>query len=259
MISSVTTVPDGYGSASPLASIDDYGADPDKRDCLTERVPFAASLYRQMRSMRGDAYTKSTSGYVHSEHLAIARQQAAWMRAGERLSANSVPLTSDEKLAYWVLVYNLRSELNETRASIRRRLSGRHRAAVGPTDADIDEALAKLLGNAFVRTWRTVGTDLDTPPPPTYWPVNPGAVDWAIGTDSAGNLSAWFSARCHLVIEVQRTPGLSDADFLYLVNVQLWDMVDRMLPAWATVNWAVGITAGGFHLDLDNLDYTGMT
>jgi len=59
------------------------------------------------------------------------------------------------------------------------------------------------------------------------------------------------------VIEVVRPAGLTDADYLYLVNVQLFRLLDDMLPSTATFNWAEDVTTG-FLLDVSHLDYTGI-
>jgi hypothetical protein len=48
------------------------------------------------------------------------------------------------------------------------------------------------------------------------------------------------------------------AQFLELVNVHLYQLLDRMLPAWATFDWAMDLSDDGFSLDLDDLDFKGM-
>ena len=117
----------------------------------------------------------------------------------------------------------------------------------------MDEACANLLSEAFVRTWRRYGVSLSAPPTQTYWPgVNPGPSSYSLGG------GAWMSERCHLVVEVVPPASIADADFLHLVNVELFRMLDELLPAWATFDWATGITSG-FLLDISQLDYGGLT
>ena len=50
---------------------------------------------------------------------------------------------------------------------------------------------------------------------------------------------------------------MSNEDYLHLLNVELFELLDEMLPAWATANWAEDVSAG-FLLDISQLDYTGM-
>jgi len=115
-----------------------------------------------------------------------------------------------------------------------------------------DEAVATLLGAHYVKSWRQTGVDLDTPPLLTYWPgVNPGPASYDIGG------GAWLSERAHLVIEVQTVQGESLGDFLELMNTQLFALLDSLLPAWATFNWATNMGTC-FLLDISQLDFDGL-
>jgi hypothetical protein len=233
-------------------TIGHYGGGLDKTDCVTEAVPYAHTWYRELVNMRGSAYSGKTSGLVHAENLAIARSEQARTRASERYTANMLPGSADEKLPYWVKVLGVVSGPNDDDYLVRARCAAHYRAGVGPTIANEDEAIAALLGPAFVRCWRQEGADLATPPPITYWPViAPGPADHSLGG------GCWLSERSHLVIEVVQPASMTTADFLRLMNVDQYRLLDTMLPAWATFNWAIGVTTG-FVLDVDELDFHGM-
>ena len=110
-----------------------------------------------------------------------------------------------------------------------------------------------LLGDHFVQTFRQTGTDLDNPPAQTYWPViNPAP---AFNNLDLGG-GPWLSERAHLVVDVQRLPGESLLDFLNLMNVHLFLLLDRMTPMWSTFNWAINVD-DGFLLDISDMDFDG--
>jgi hypothetical protein len=90
------------------------------------------------------------------------------------------------------------------------------------------------------------GTDLDTPTEPTFWPGGfhgPDAL--SIGGDP------WMSRRAHLRVEVEQQPGTTLAEFLQIMNVQLPQLLDGMLPSWVTWNWSQG--DDGFRVGIDRI------
>jgi hypothetical protein len=107
------------------------------------------------------------------------------------------------------------------------------------------------LGDAYVDASFAIGSDLETPPTLTYWPgVNPGDASYSLGG------GAWISERSHLFVEVQRPSGSTDGDFHQLINVQAFQLLDRILPSYCTFSVALG---GGFILDVSQLDFVGLT
>jgi len=250
----VTIDPSGPPLTERRRTFADYGGSVDKADSETEGItPYAYGWYREFKNMRGSAYRADMAGLVHAENLAFARQNAAVTRSGEKLAANRLPGTSDEKLQSWInaLAVDLRQEDRDS--DIRQRAAAKFRAVVGPTLQNEDDSIADMLGEAFVRTWRIEGVDLATPPTQTFWPgVNPGPVGYSLGG------GAWLSERAHLTVEVQQPATMTDTDFLTLTNVYLFDLLDAMLPAWATFNWAIGLSFGCFILDVSRLDFTGL-
>lgn len=240
------------------ASIGDYGGATDKKDSDTEgRRPYAWTWYREMQASRGSAYTTKSGTLVHAENLAIARNRMAISRAAEKLVTNALPSTADERLDYWRTVMRLHVRPGEPEWQTRQRAASQFRLSAGPTVTNVDEACAVLLGPAFVQCHRQTGLDL-APPPITYWVsgvYGPSSYDLT----GQGITHVWLSERAHLAVEVQIPPGMSTDEFLYLCNVQLYEMLDRMLPAWVTFDWAIGPLSAGFLLDLSDLDFGGLT
>ena len=241
------------------ANIGDYGGATDKKDSETEGSrPYAWTWYREMQASRGSAYTTKTGTLVHAENLAIARNRQAMSRAAEKLVTNAVPSTADERLGYWREAMRLHVRPGEAEWQTRQNAAARFRLASGPTRTNIDAACSALLGQAFVQTWHQTTANLEPAPPITFWK---GGTLGPIGYDisGAGTTGVWLSERAHLTVEVQMPPGMSVDEFLYLCNVQLYDMLDRMMPAWTTFDWAMGPLSAGFLLDLSDLDFTGIT
>ena len=249
----MATVPTGRPAWSRKVRIGDYDGATDKQNVRTETVPYAWTWYQEFTGMLGSGFTNARTGLVHAKKLALARVNMAITRAAEKLRANSHPATADEELSTWVYVLKVRVGPEENRHEIRQRAGARFIATNGPTWTNIDTAFAALLGDSFVQVHRTTGADLDTPPAPTHWPgVNPGSVAYDLGGGT------WLSSRAHFVIEVAKPSDLTDANFLNLVNIELFRLADELFPASATFNWAADIGTG-FLLDISELDFVGLT
>ncbi len=249
-----TMTPTGKPAWSREAAIGDYGGSLDKRDSETEgTVPYAWFCYRELIAIRGSAYSGQLGGtLVHCENLALARVLAHRnFRCPEKFAANALPASADEGLDYWVEVLKVPSKPTDQKWQIRQRCAANYKAATSTTMSTIRAALQDLLGDVFVDATFNEGTDLDTPPTITYWPgVNPGDPGHSLGG------GAWFSERSHLYVEVQQPSGVSTADLDQLINVQAFQLLDRMLPAYVTFSVSIG---GGFFLDVSQFDFTGIT
>jgi len=237
------------GTEAERLTIGDYGGEPDKLDSETEgRVPYAANILAELQAMRGTAYTQTVGRLVDVENLALARFLAATgPRTAEKLRANAVPGTSDERLGYWQRFLAVPQKPGEPRWRLRQKLAAHYKAGDGPTIEAINAALTELLGDVFVSATWDEGASLSAPPTPTFWPdVNPGPAQASLGG------GAWLSTRNHLFVLVQIPSGVSLGQFLTLVNVDMQSLLDRILPAWATFDWA---TSAGFYVATD--DATG--
>jgi hypothetical protein len=258
MTSDVTVALEGNPTWSRDRRIGHYGGALDKTNSLTEgRVPYAWIFYRELRAGRGSAYRTAyegmVTGLVHAENAAIARSEAARWRAGDKLENNALPLTSDETLGSWLQILNVHTFPGDTIHEIRLRCASKYQALAGASARVIDESVEALLGPSFVRTWRITGTDLATPPTPTFWPViNPGPAAYSLGG------GAWLSSRSFYTAEVVKLSTMSTQTFLELMNVHLFQLLDRSVPAWASFDWAIGLSSGGFLLDISDLDFYGM-
>lgn len=258
MAGDVTVTLEGLPSWSRERRIGHYGGALDKENSTTEgRVPYAWVFYRELRAGRGSAYRTvyegTTQGLVHAENLAASRSEAARWRAADKLSNNALPLTSDERLGSWMEILAVETYPGDTMHDIRLRCAAKYQAATGCSERVVDEAVQGLLGAVYVRSWRFDGVDLATPPSPTYWPtINPGPATYSLGG------GAWFSARSHFIVEVQQPAGMSLSTYQELLNVHLFALLDRLVPAWATFDWAMGLSGGGFFLDISDLDFYGM-
>ena len=237
-----------FGEWGDNRNIGDYGGDLEKRNNATEAViPYAAQWWREMHAARGSAYTTKPFTLVDFENLGIARMMSAcFSRNAEKLAANAVPAHADERLGYWVNVLGVPHSINDPQWVLRERCAAHYEAAVAPTVSQVESALRRLLGATFVAVHAFEGTDLDNPPDPTYWPDGQhGPTSYSIGGPT------WMTRRCHLRIEVEQQSGTSIAEFLQLMNVQMFQLLDRMLPAWVTWNWSQG--SDGFRVGVDRI------
>jgi hypothetical protein len=257
MVDTPTITPTGKPCWSRDAAIGDYGGSLDKIASRTEGdAPYAWFVYRELSAMRGSAYAGysalNTNTLVHCEHLALARMLAwANFRLPEQFRANCLPGTADQGLEYWAKVLAVPTKSSDQRWQVRQRCAAHYKAVTDASLSAIQTALSELLGDVYVDATFIEGGLLTTPPTQTYWPsINPGdpALDLGGGT--------WTSERSHLWVEVQQPAGMSDGEFIQLTQVQAFQLLDRMLPAYCSFTVSVG---DGFDLDVDRLDYTGLT
>lgn len=232
----------GTLDGSEKRAIGDYAGDPNKEDSRTEgNAPYSEFLFRELQEQRGTAYSKETGTLVEAENIALARfLSAVGPRLAEKLRANAVPGRSDERLPYWERFLAVPKRLNEPKWRTRQKLAAHYKIGEGPTVNGIRAALTDLLGSAFVDISWAQGTDLANPPAGTYWPtINPGDPTLSLGG------GAWTSERCTLLVEVTRPANMSVEDFLTLMNVDFFALLDRLLPSWATFNWFLSDADGG--------------
>lgn len=230
-----------WGDWIPDRQIGDYDGATDKSDSLTEGdSSYCYDWFVELQAMRGTAYTTKL-GNVDAENFAIARQLGALSRNAEKLEANSLPGTSDEKLETWVQILGVPIRLTDQRWQIRQRAEAKLQAATSNAlPADIDDAVAKLLGPTFVNVHRIRGASLSAATPATYWPiVNPGPSYYSLGG------GAWATDRYFYWVEVQQPASATDGDFNRLMNVDFFELLDQRLPAHMTFGWA---TSEGFIL-----------
>lgn len=224
-----------YGEALGRSTgIGDYGGSLNKGNDTSENpVPYAAQAYRDIQQQRGSAYTTKPNTLVDAENIALARWAAYMHRLPERLKNNlSGPRRSDEGLEYWSKSQGINRRSLESRADLRARCVIHAKPARGATYNNLTEDVSALLGDAFVGITRNHDGSLETPPVNTYWPtVNPGDPSYDLGG------GAWYSTRSQVIVNAQQPAGMSDADFKQLMNVELFDLLDRMVPAWVTVKW----------------------
>jgi hypothetical protein len=237
-----------YGNYGHNRNIGDYGGDLNKTDNTSEAfIPYAAQWYREIHAVRGSAYSTKPYTIVDAENVALSRYMGAvFSRTPEKYSANANPSHSSERLDYWADVLGVTRENDDPDWVIRNRCAAHLKAYPGATIDNVTSSVSALLGEAFVDIHTYYGTDLDNPPVPTFWPG--GASDG--GTLSIGGYT-WLSRRSHIRISVVEPPGMTRTEFLNLMNDQLYQLLDRMLPAWVTWNWSVG--DDGFIIGTDQI------
>lgn len=231
-----------------------YDGATDKTNATRETVPYAWLWYNEYTGAMGSGFTKATSGLVHAMKLALSRMECAVQRGAEKMNANSHPDSCDDLLGEWVSILKVRIRGDETRHEVRQRCAAKFKAVLGNSPSNIDEVVSSLLGAYFQANLRTTGASLAVPPPTTAWPgISPGGPAYDLGGGT------WYSERSHLTVSVSGPSDINDAAFRELFNVELYNELDRDLPAWMTFNGAINASTTGFLLDISHLDFTGLT
>lgn len=211
-----------------------YGGSLNKLNDTTENpVPFAGMIFRDLQEQRGSAFTTKSTSLVTAENIALARQAAYYAyRLPAQLRNNAVPAkSSGPALEYWREVYALPRKAGETEEAFRIRLGEFAKLSPGATYDYFRTSCQSLLGNAFQAITLQGDDTLSTWSANTFWPMNPGAGTYSIGGGD------WYSDRAQVFIDVVQPVGMSSVEFNRLINVDLFDLAQRTLPAWCAPKW----------------------
>ena len=211
--------------------------------------PDAASWLDMLRSMLGSAFTVENISFRGYRSMALARHFAGVAQFAEKIERNSLPATSDDSLMSWADRLGVIVRPRDTASAIRAVCAAKYQAQQGAQLAVVQDSVAAVLGSALVTIHYINGSDLATPPDPTEWPnENPGPAEYDLG-----GVGPWLSARCYVLVEATQPATMTYDDFLFLINVRLFELLDTLMPAWVSFAVATDI---GFNLDIDPLDLT---
>lgn len=224
-----------YGDWGPPRTIGYYGGSVNKRNDTTEHPdPYSAQIYRDLQAQTGDAYTKDPASLVHAKRVAKSRLWASvGYRLPDALRNNSTPGGADMGQEYWSSVLGVQARSGEDQYSLRERQKIHYRAGSrGPTYPNLIEDVSELLGDAFVSITVAHDDQLETPSLGTYWPtINPGNANYDIGG------GAWYSNRAQIIVNARQPSGLTAGEYSQLMNVELFQLLDRSIAITATAQW----------------------
>ncbi len=187
----------------------------------------------------GDAFTQDTVSIIGAESVAIARLLTLAQWQAEKLQNNSLPGTSHDLLLDWAERLGVPFRPSDSIASIRSACEAKYLASAGASQTNIKDSLTKLLAQSLIDVtyfyWRSLVAPADSEDQ-TYWPKNPR--NYLAGDFGLGD-GVWTSTRAHIVIAVQQASGQSFNDLMYLVNVQMYNLLDTMLPAWSSFDFTL--------------------
>ena len=205
----------------------------------------------------GDAFSQEDESIIGAENIAWARLFTLAHWQAEKLVNNSLPATSFDLLLDWATRLGVSFRPTDSIASIRKACVAKYMATGGSTQTNIQDTVSTLLAGSLIDITYFYSGDLSAPPDQTYWAKNPAP-------NSFGDLGlgdgTWTSLRCHILVAVQQASGQGFNDLMYLVCVQLYNLLDVMLPAWATFDFTLneydGFWLNDFHNSL--LGYTAL-
>lgn len=215
--------------------LSDYGASTRKRNDRNEYpTPYAGAVMRDIVAQRGSAYASQQGTLVYAENLAMSRFWGAIAyRFPERLAANLTPSGAGDGLEYWAQYTGVRPRPGDSDDSVRNRVLVHYGSGgKAATYDNLVSGIGGIIGDAFVGLTINHDGNLDTWSANTYWPVkNPGPEEYDLGG------GAWTSDRAHIVINAQRPPGMTPGEYEQIMNVDLFNYVDRAISIWSSVQW----------------------
>lgn len=157
------------------------------------------------------------------EAMAAAVAIAIAWAVNKRLTNQAIPTRMLENLTEWEQILKLRPTVEDTDQERRARVAAKVRGFGNNAIADINDAVAKVLGANYEDT-----LFVDPSNEVTYWPgVNPGPPGFE-----------WASNRAKLSIKMNKN-GLSNKQFIAL-RQSVADLLDALLPSWMTFSIGVG-------------------
>jgi hypothetical protein len=221
---------------------------------LGETLSVTEMMVHSLKAALGDAFTQSDDSIVGAETLALARALTLVQWQGEKLKNNSLPGTSYDLLLDWAARLGVPFRDTDSIASIRAACAAKYMASAGASQTNINDTLTTLMAGSFIDVTYFYSGNLAIAPDETFWPKTPAP-------NNHGDLGlgdgTWSSSRCHILVSVQQASGQSFNDLMYLVNVQMYNLLDTMLPAWASFDFNIGEYTDGFILALDQHDTRG--
>lgn len=188
----------------------------------------------------GSAFTTNDASLVGARNIAISRMVGAMYMLAEKVRNNALPATASDSLLSWADRLGVPVRPGDSVTSIRNACIAKYKLPLGATRQNITDSVTTLLSGALLSITEFKGISLNSPTTRTFWAgINPGPDNFAL--DSRG---AWISDRCHIVISIQQPANMAFDTMLYLINVQMFGLLDILLPAYCTWSWNLGPYVG---------------
>lgn len=214
---------------------EDYGGSPDKTNSRTEATPYAWLQYRELGASLGTAYGDARVGSIHARRLAYARGLAAVLRSEDRRRFNSTPDTAHAKLGDWAKSLRVPVSADDPAWLIRKRCAVMYSAKPGQSLTNLQDAIYQLIGSRFVRIRKFDENDEHGP-----WPIA-----------YAFNGEVFATNRARIIVDVKPPLDHIDQDFRDDIQIQLIQLLDRLVPAHIAFDWAA--ESDGFFLGISRL------
>jgi hypothetical protein len=219
--------------------------------------PTAAWWVQARQAAFGNAFSQDLTSNVGIQHIAVARQLAAVTYTQEKLVNNSTPVAAYDSLLDWAKRLGISVTPTSTEDDIRNACVAQYQATNGNNPIAVEQSVSTLLGSVYVQVIRFYGSDpglMSHEAIGTYWDAGSLPSTYPHIFDFGGD--TFVSPSSYLLIQVTQPSGMTDNDFLYLLNVRLYQLLSNLLPAWTTFAWCTSI---GFILDSSHLDRVALT
>jgi len=207
-----------------------------------------------IRSALGDFLGKNDTTYSYSETVIIARLFASLQKISESLVSEAFPNTASDMLYNWAIRLGVPVNEDDDPDTIRALCNAKYRLNDGPTEFNLNATITEILGDRLEEIIYHYSTDGYLSPAPTFTYdsyINPYT---GYGTQFLTPDDYQVSERAHITLSVNMGT-LTEEDFFRLISVQLRNILELLLPCWATWDWTIGTS--GFILALDQTDTGG--
>lgn len=191
--------------------------------------PTPAELWlEEIKAALGDAFSKENISVVGAENIATALMLHDLTNTAQRLEDNAIPASSYDLLLAWCDRLGITVSPDDSETSIRAACVAKYRAGDGNSELDVRESLEALLGDALLTIFYPRGID---------------------GYES--------NQLCHVLVCVDQPADMSFDQFLFLINVRMFDLLDKLLAAYCSFDFNLGVYSG-FELDTSQMDLTAL-
>lgn len=200
------------------------------------------AIFRSICQQRGTAYdTSNWSSNVYLENMALARAIAECWSNNVRLANQWDTARMTEFIPRWERILGLAPLFTDTDIDRRTRIAAAFAriAQAGIYQTVYDQMLATLGSNIF----RGIVTTASGSAAAVVWTP----AGWTMGSHDATKVLNWYSTVAHILISVTQPAGMKDGEF-YVKCGAINPILDTLLPAWMTWDWARNTTTTPLHV-----------
>lgn len=192
------------------------------------------AIVDSLGQQRGTAYDNVTTGNVYIENMALGRAIAECWSNNQRMANQWDAARMTEFIPRWEKILGLIPGQSDTDTARRARIAASVlRISQSGIYQTVFDQLTVLLGSTIFNGILTTSSGQAV-----VWTPS----GWNVGSHDSTKVLNFYSTVAHILIQVTQPSGMTDGVFYQTLGA-INPMLDQILPAWVTWDWARNTTA----------------